>query len=347
MSDLGTVSVGHLRSLIAALERVGVDVASVLALLGASLPDLSDPDARIDAELAFGVFDHVASLTGDNAFGLHTAEALPRGAFGIIEYVTRSSHNLREGLERLARFYALMNEHIKFELSVSRGVATFADRNPVPIRVPPQLSELLFAVLVINGRSATGKDWPMRAVHFAHAAPHDTSEHERIFKCSIRFGQKMEAIVFDAAWLDQPLLTADPHLASMLDHHAQLLLAKLPRADGFLGDVRAAIAESLRGRDPSLDATAERLHLSARTVQRRLQALGTSHQALVELVRRDLAQRFLASGEISIGEMAYMLGFARTSAFHRAFKRWTGTTPAEFKSRTPGARGKSFGAKRK
>ncbi len=344
MSELGTVAVGHFRALTGALERVGVDVTALLATLGLSPENLADPDGRIDANLAFTLFEDVARLTGDEAFGLHTAEALPTGAFGIIEYVARSSRDMREGLERLARYYALVNERMQIELTVEGGIARFAIPTSIPNHIPRQLRELLVAALVLRGQAFTGRAWPLRAVHFIGAAPPDTREHARIFKAPVLFGQPVEAIFFDASWLDQPYLQADPTLASMLDRHAQLLLAKLPPRDGFLGDVRTAIAESLRGRDPSLDLTAERLRLSSRTVQRRLQELGTSHQTLVEAVRRDLAQRFLASGELSIGEMAYMLGFARASAFHRAFKRWTGTTPADYKSQAAGARGKLFGA---
>ena len=347
MSELGTISAGHFRSLMSAFERVGVDVGPVVATLGISPADLADPDGRIAADLAYTFFEDVAQLTGDDAFGLHTAEALPSGAFGIIEYVTRSSRDMREGLERLARYYGLVNERVQLELTVKDGIARFDIPSSVPNRIPRQLRELLVAALVLRGRAFTGRDWPLRAVHFVGPAPSDLREHARIFRAPVLFGQKIEAIVFDASYLDQPYLTAEPALASMLDRHAQLLLAKLPASSGFLGDVRTAIAESLRGRDPSLDLTAERLHLSSRTVQRRLQEMGTSHQALVEAVRRDLAQRFLATGELSIGEMAYMLGFARASAFHRAFKRWTGTTPADYKSQTAGARGKLFGAKGK
>ncbi|MEO6419921.1 MAG: AraC family transcriptional regulator [Polyangiaceae bacterium] len=347
MSALGTVSVGHFRALTGALERVGVDVGPVLAALGVSPANLTDPDGRIAANLAFAVFEDVARLTGDEAFGLHAAEALPSGAFGIIEYVTRSSRDMREGLERLARYYGLVNERVQLELTVKNGIARFAIPSSIPNHIPRQLRELLVASLVLRGRAFTGRDWPMRAIHFVGPAPADTREHVRVLKAPVLFGQPVEALMFDASWLDQPYLTAEPALASMLDRHAQLLLAKLPVSKDFLGDVRTAIAESLRGRDPSLELTAERLHLSSRTVQRRLQELDTSHQALVEAVRRDLAQRFLATGELSIGEMAYMLGFARTSAFHRAFKRWTGTTPADYKSKTVGARGKLFGVKGK
>jgi AraC-like DNA-binding protein len=345
MGELGTVSVGHFRAATGALERFGVDVASVLAALELSSASLADPDARIDARLLFTVFEGVAALTGDDAFGLHTAEALPAGAFGIIEYVTRSSRDMREGLERLARYYALVYERVQLEVTVEGGLARFAVPSSTPSHLlPRQLRELLMAALVLRGEAFTGRPWPLRAVHFVGAAPADTREHARIFKGPVLFEQTVEGLVFEASWLEQPFLQADPMLASMLDRHAQLLLQKLPSRGGFLDDVRTAVAESLRGRDPALELTAERLRLSSRTLQRRLQELGTSHQALVEEVRRDLAQRFLASGELSIGEMAYMLGFARTSAFHRAFKRWTGTTPADYKSQAAGARGKLFGA---
>jgi AraC-like DNA-binding protein len=118
---------------------------------------------------------------------------------------------------------------------------------------------------------------------------------------------------------------------AVLERYADALLEKLPRGDPFVDNVRRAVADALRGRDPSLQATAARLGVGAGTLQRRLAALETTHQDVVEEVRNELAARYLVHEGLGVSEAAYLLGFSEPSAFHRAFKRWTGKTPLEYK----------------
>jgi len=131
--------------------------------------------------------------------------------------------------------------------------------------------------------------------------------------------------------LDLQIAKADPGLCALLDRHAEELLAKYPRQDVLIDQIRAIIGVELRHGDTSLDRVAERLDTSGRTLQRKLRDHGTSHQELLDQMRRDLAMRYLAEPHMAICEVAYLLGFSESSALHRAFKRWTGMTPNEFR----------------
>jgi AraC-like DNA-binding protein len=111
------------------------------------------------------------------------------------------------------------------------------------------------------------------------------------------------------------------------------LLARYPREDSLIERFRALTKDELKGGDASLEVLAARLGMSARTLQRKLRALGTSHQELLDEMRKALAVRYLAEPDVAVCEVAYLLGFSESSAFHRAFKRWTGTTPSEFRKR--------------
>jgi AraC-like DNA-binding protein len=128
-------------------------------------------------------------------------------------------------------------------------------------------------------------------------------------------------------------MKADPSLCALLDRHARELLARYPREDSLVERIRTLMKGELNGGDASLEVVAERLGMSARTLQRKLQASGTSHQELLDEMRRDLAVRYLREPGMAVCEVAYLLGFSESSAFHRAFKRWTGTTPSEFRRR--------------
>jgi AraC-like DNA-binding protein len=177
----------------------------------------------------------------------------------------------------------------------------------------------------------TGTDWTPREVCFQHDAPPDIQEHERIFRAPVKFNMPVSKLVFDQALLQLPLIEADPVLSAVLDRHAEELLAKLPRRGGLTDEVRALLRQAINGGDPSLEAVSQQLNLSPRTLQRKLKDEHTSHQDLLDEMRRDLSVRYLREPEMAICEVAYLLGFSEPSAFHRAFRRWTGTTPREYR----------------
>jgi AraC-like DNA-binding protein len=118
----------------------------------------------------------------------------------------------------------------------------------------------------------------------------------------------------------------------LLDRHAEELLEKFPPRDSLTDQVRSIIANEFRGGDPSLEHVADQLGLTPRTLQRKLQELNTSHNELVDQMRCQLAMRYLREHNMAICEVAYLLGFSESSSFHRAFKRWTGVTPKEFRN---------------
>jgi AraC-like DNA-binding protein len=142
--------------------------------------------------------------------------------------------------------------------------------------------------------------------------------------------QAYDELVIDRSMLELPIPTHDPILYDILLSHARTVLGEGPRSDGVVMRLRRAVEEGLRTREVDLHTLARKLHLSPRTLQRRLAEEGTSHQSLIDSVRREMALRLLES-DVPIAEAAYLLGFSEASAFHRAFKRWTGQTPAEFR----------------
>jgi len=333
-SDHGTMSAGVFRSLVLAVAAAGVDVESlILAPLGIARETLDDPEARIPTEIVSAMSVKATELTGDPDFGLHSGERAPLGALGVLDHATRSSRTIGEALERMVRYFAILSDRTEVGLVVEGDVARVTRRPAPPLRGLRYGVDALFAAIVVRARVLTGRDFPLRFVRFTYSRPESTAELDRFFRAPMAFGQPIDELVFDASWLDQPFLTADPSLTIVLDRYADALLAKLAApADAFLLKVRRAIAEGLRGSDPSLGVTARRVGVSSRTLQRNLQAAGTSHKDLVEEVRRELALHYLDDAQIAISEVAYLLGFSEGSAFHRAFRRWTGQTPGEYRS---------------
>ena len=139
-------------------------------------------------------------------------------------------------------------------------------------------------------------------------------------------------MVLDEAALGLAHPGSDPQLCELLEHHAQQQLRRLPGAEDFSAEVRRVLGATLRRGDARISAVAKELAMSGRSLQRRLNAEGSSFREELDRVRSELAVRLLSEGEADVREVAYLLGFSEPSAFHRAFKRWTGTTPAAYRN---------------
>ena len=172
-----------------------------------------------------------------------------------------------------------------------------------------------------------------------HPAPPDISEYARTFDpLPIEFGAPFSGFVFDAACLDERLVSADIGLHQVVCGHADLKLEELSRARQFTSRVRSALAAELSGGTPSITRIASHLHMSPRTLERKLEREGAKFSTLLEEMRRELATRYVQNQRLELTEIAYLLGFSQTACFYRAFKRWTGETPLGYRRSSQKAR---------
>jgi AraC-like DNA-binding protein len=307
---------------LALLDRVGLPRSAATA------GELEMPLATLHAFL-----DAVEQATGDAYVGLHVAESLPRGTYGLLEFCSRSAPNIREALSRLARFITLMNEVVVVTFAEEDGAGILQQRVPgEPACVGRHGNEFFIAQVLLQGRAITNAPYVPRHVWFAHAAPADLAPLRALCGTdAITFGAGTNGIEFDRAVLEIPLATSDPPLLSLLEQVAERQVQRRAGRRRLLGDVEARIRDQLAGGELSLEAVAAAMKLSRRTLQRHLAEEGVSFQQLTDGVRRELACRWLHKGERPLGEVAFLLGYTEMSAFFRAFKRWTGTTPTEYR----------------
>lgn len=312
-----------------AVAARGVDPRPLCEAAGFDPASAADPRARISLALEQTLWETAAEYTGDPNFGLHTAESLRQGVFDVLDYAVRTAPSFQIALERLVRYSRLEHETAIFQI-VSGKTRTRIEHSFGPSVVLPcrQEAEFTIASIVVIAREITVGGIEPRAVQFIHSAPRDTTEHVRIFSVLPEFDRDVNAVVVDAATMSRPLVTADPALSRIIEHHAEAMLASMGQAvESATEQVRQILVKTLPEGDFSMTRIASTLGMSERTLQRKLASEGATFLALLEGVRRELGLRYLEDRKLTLAEIAYLLGYSEPSPFHRAFKRWTGSTP--------------------
>jgi AraC-like DNA-binding protein len=314
------------------LEKGGGDSAPVAEKWGLPANVASLREIVVPLRTVHELTDEVAHRLGDPNLGLHIGTSLPRGSYGLIEFIGRNAPTVMAACHRVVRYASLLNETHVFGFEQHDDVAILSQRSPrAPLVGGRHANEMFIALVVRTVRELTGAKGAIRKVTFAHPAPPDISEHRDFFSCPIEFGRGENRVEFDRSLLDRPVEGCDEALLAVLDEQAERLVGERRTPADGLARVREQVRLAIKDGQPSLERVAEALRSSPRTLQRRLADEGTTFNRLVDQVREDLARVYIADPRLSIGEVAYLLGFSEISAFSRAFKRWTGLTPAAFR----------------
>jgi AraC-like DNA-binding protein len=319
--------------LLSGLRRLGHDPVPLLAAVGVEMVDLDDPDGRIPMSAGTGLLARAAVATRDDSIGLHLAEHADLRTVDVHFYAMAASATLRSAYERLSRYQRLLHETTRIDLADTDTGVTLRHVVPGGFAAPRQTAEFLLAAWVRTGRLVTGVDWSPVEIRFAHPRPADASEHERIFHSPVRFSAGENMLAVSHTTLSLPCIAADAALASFMDRYAgQHMPAQQGEAPSLSDRVRDRLGAQLRDGRPNATAIAASMKMSVRTMNRMLAAENTTYRAVLDQLRCELASRYLADPRTSIGEAAFLLGYSELSAFYRAFKRWTGLTPAEFRA---------------
>jgi len=331
-----TAEAATVRAVLDECRRQGGDEAAILAASDLESSDLQDSERHIPGASVRNAWATALTLTGDPLLGLHAAEHLPFGEFGVPDFVAANAPTGREGLARLCRYFRIITGGGTLSLEARGGdvLLRYDDRHdagPATLHVV----DFTFACVVVRFRFAFRGEFAPREVWFHRDGSTETEldEYARVFGAPIRFDAPFDALVFDPATLDRPMPGASLHLSAILEKVGDEQLAKLP---GVGHETSQAVRQLLddgfnTGDDLPMSDVAGRMGMSQRTLQRRLGDEDSSFKELREQVRHDLACIWLRQPQMAISEVAFLLGFSEPSAFHRAFKRWAGQTPAGFR----------------
>jgi len=331
-----TIATSLLIDFLGFLGRRGLDAERVCRAAQIDPDSVSEPNSRVPASAMERLWAAGERLTGDADLGLHSAESYNPGALGIVGYVILSCASAEEALVRLARYAPLLNEGLVVSVKRQPGTTTclFGAAEGVDSflrRSPRQTIETLAAGIVLTLARLTKQPPAPLAVTFQHAAPPSISEHTRLFGSVVRFDQAENAVVYPTSALAASMLSADPSLLEVFEGDARRRLEQLESHGAVSGRVQAIVAARLKGEVPSLATVASELAMSERSVQRSLSEESTSYREIVDAVRKDLALSHLSQPGRSATDVAFLLGFSEPSAFTRAFRRWTGSSPSQFK----------------
>lgn len=324
-----------LRAQLAALARLGYDAERLRAAAGVSREDLDDPEKRFPYEVSAAVLKGAMAERRLTHLGLRLAASVPFGAYDVVDYLVFSCDTVRDGLERLARYFATVTQAVSLHVSDEPDEAGVRFEVRDALGAPGTfrfVSEFTAAITARRLHEGTGGRCRARYAAFQHDGASD-AELEDLVGCPIRFRAAWSGLALsrDAAAL--PFERRDPVLRRLLEDHARELDARVLPLELGVAVIRRAVAAELARGDARLATVARRLGTTSRTLQRRLRAEGLSHQQLLDEARREAAERYLRESSLAIAEIAYLLGYSEPSAFHRAFRRWSGTTPSEVRAR--------------
>ncbi|HEU4410295.1 MAG TPA: AraC family transcriptional regulator [Polyangiaceae bacterium] len=323
-----------LRPLLHILRAKGADVPAFLRRFELPEGAASDEETMVSLSTLHEVFEAAEGLAGDPFLGLHMALQYQRGTMGLLEYTFRLAPTLGDAYRRVVRYVGLTNDLVQmaFEEGGGRGRV----RHFIPghsLCLGRHLNEYFVTLFVLQVRHLSGVEIVPDEVWFAHPRPPEVGPLVEVFGTSaLAFGAESNGVAISAADLALPVSSADPTLLAIIDGLAEKTLAAIPPVEKFSLQVRRAVRERMSGTVPELPAIAAVFHMSERTFQRRLGDEGTNFQNLVDSVREELARLHMAEQKLSLGEIAYLLGYAEHSAFLRAFKRWTGVTPQRYRA---------------
>src|SRR5436190_3233888 len=331
-----TVQGWVLPHLIRWVEEQGAAAAAIHALPG--MADLGDPDVRVPEASVEAAWRLAATLTHDDAVGVHLAEWLPRGALDLIEYAFRSSASLAAGMGRLARYGRVLSDRVAARMDANGEGLLLLVRDAGSTTLHPGRSEFALAAALKLARDSTGQDITPLQVCFAHAGPAEPAEHRRFFRGPVRFGAGTTSMILSGHDAARAMLGADEALSEIVRRRLDKALAELDLHDvgTFTGRVRRLVVKHLGETAMTPASVARALAVSQRTLSRRLAGEDTAFREILNDVRREVACALLQDRSMSVGDIAFFLQYSEPAAFHRAFRRWTGRTPLEFRTAVDG-----------
>jgi len=325
-----TVRLGATVGLIPALQSLGADPAQLLAEAGADISLFDNRENWVSYRARNHWVAHCVERTGCRHLGLLIGQRNSLRSLGLVGLLVKYSPDVESALRSLVRYFHLHAQGAVPTFHVMGGLSMFGYETYVPdAEANDQIVDAALASEFNILQALCGPGWNATEIRFAHRKPEDLRPFREFFHCPLLFDDEQNAVVFHSSWSQHRLPEDDPDLHRLLQDHVQALENKL--GDDFPEQVRSLLRTALLTDHASAEQIAALLAMHSRTLHRRMAASGTSFRVLVDEVRFAIARQMLADTDADVTYIAGLLNYADSSAFARAFRRWSGTTPAAWR----------------
>lgn len=326
------VRIGPVMGIPPALQSLGFDPQTILADGGFDLGLFDNPDNLISFTARGRLMAHCAAKTKCPYFGLLVGQHSGSRSLGLVGLLVMHSPDVRTALGNLVRYFHLHTRGATLNLQVDGGIATLSYHiTQLKAQANAEVGAGAVAVMFNTLRELCGPNWQPREAWFIHPQPLHTEPYRRFFQTHLQFNAEQNALFFLASWLNLPVKDAHPDLYKMARQQIDLLEAR--QDSSFAQQVREVLPEAILRGDSSADHVAALFSMRPRTLNRRLKAYGTGYQELRDEVSYTMAGQLLNETDLEIGQIANNLNYADARSFIRAFRRWSGTTPARWRAR--------------
>ena len=326
------VSMPIIRNIVFGSVARGADLNQLCRESGITPDMLEKADLLVSLELNCKIMEVAMRLTGDPFLGLHIGETISPVVLGMVGHLMESSPDLPTAFTNLELFVRAVTQLYEFYSEVrgdefimySEPIPAWNNRSPETARMSVDLS---FSGMMHIVKLLTGKNlYPIR-MSMRYPRPQDTKEYVRVLKIEPAFNQPCNCTVFRLKDVQQPVIGHNPSLNALFKELLEKEIAKTRENESFANEVRRVVLQHFNDAVPQLTDVTGMLHITPRTLQRKLKEEGATFQSIAESVKSELAIGLLKSRALTVNEIAYKLGYAEPSVFRRAFKKWTGMTP--------------------
>jgi AraC-like DNA-binding protein len=327
-----TVVAGVVARMVQVATDCGLDRAALLAEIGLDPGALADRDNRLPLATVLRVWALLHERFPDRALALDWVRSWKPTDLGVIGYVVAQVSTVGEAMEAVARYGQLIDESQSTRLRRGSPTSRLEYGLAPVVLATEHAAETIMASLVHFIRGIVGESFVPIAVRLPHRASRRAPVLERYFGCPVLHEAGEISTEFPTELLDRPMPGADPALAGYLKSQAETLAGRLAARDVVSQECARRIAEGLGRGEPAQTDVARQMGMSERTLQRRLAAEGTTFNELLEDARRTMAVSYLADRKLAAYEVSFLLGYSEPATFFRAFKRWTGKTPQQYRA---------------
>jgi len=332
MQLIRSISATKISSFLNNLNGYDISIEEVIKYAGVNPLILSSPDNRLSGFEAQKIIEATIRLTNDDNLGLHQGEHLSKGFSNILGYVLMNCSTLKDCWTKYCKYEKIIDNTSISDFKIIDNYAVLSNVTVDEVlKANRHLSEFKISGMLSYIKLLSNEILQLHEVHFSHSRPNNTSEYERIFKCKVCFEKSSDALLFDSELLNISVIEPNEKLLLLFEKNAEEILESF-NDNKYANMVTEILLEEIKKCNlPSIENIAKKLLLSVRSLQLYLHKENTSYIKLVKETRKNIAEKYLNDRNISIDEITYILGFSETSAFHRAFKSWTGVTPAQFR----------------